>query len=55
MLVLLAFVGGGGGGGGGGRGNLETNARYQPVSLSEFKLRSGSLKRSLNLKDLASQ
>jgi hypothetical protein len=36
-------------------GNLETNARYQPVSLPEFKLRSGSLKKSLNLKALASQ
>jgi hypothetical protein len=33
---------------------LETNARYQWVSLPEFKLRSGSLKWSLNLKDLAS-
>ena len=33
---------------------METNARYQPVSLPEFKLRSGSLKWSLNLKDLAS-
>ena len=37
------------------RGNLETNARYLPVSLPEFKLRSSSLKWSLNLKDLASQ
>jgi hypothetical protein len=36
-------------------GNLETNARYQPVSLPELKLRSGSLKWSLNLKDLAFQ
>ena len=35
-------------------GNLETHARYQPVSLPEFKLRSGSLKWSLNLKPLAS-
>ena len=34
---------------------METNARYQPVSLPEFKLRSGSLKWSLNLKDVASQ
>ena len=34
---------------------METNARYQPVSLPEFKLRSGSLKWSLNLKDLASK
>jgi hypothetical protein len=36
-------------------GILETNARYRPVSLPEFKLRSGSLKWSLNLKVLASQ
>jgi hypothetical protein len=36
-------------------GNLETNDRYQPVSLPEFKLRWGSLKWSLNLKDLTSQ
>ena len=34
--------------------DLETNVRYQPVSLPEFKLRSGSLKWSLNIKDLAS-
>jgi hypothetical protein len=34
--------------------NLETNARYQHVSWPEFKLRSSSLKWSLNLKDLAS-
>jgi hypothetical protein len=39
---------------GGGGGDLETNARYQPVSLPEFKVRSGSLKWSLKLKDLAS-
>jgi hypothetical protein len=31
---------------------LETNARYQPVSLPEFKLRSGSLKWSLNFKKI---
>jgi hypothetical protein len=36
-------------------GNLETNARYQPVSLSEFKLRPSSLKWSLTLKDVDSQ
>ena len=36
-------------------GDLDTNARYQLVSLSEFKVRSGSLKWSQNLKDLASQ
>jgi hypothetical protein len=36
-------------------GNLETNARYWLVSLPEFKCRSGSLKWSPNLKDLASQ
>jgi hypothetical protein len=35
-------------------GNLETNVRYQPVNLPEFKFRSGSLKWSLDLKDLAS-
>jgi len=34
---------------------LETNARYRSVSLPEFKLKSGSLKWSLKLKDLASQ
>jgi len=34
-------------------GNLETKAKYQSVSLPEFKLRSGSLKWSLNLNDLA--
>jgi hypothetical protein len=39
---------------GGGGGNLETHARYRPVSLPEFKLRSGSLKWSLTLQDLAS-
>jgi hypothetical protein len=33
---------------------METNARFQPVSLPEFKFSSGSLKWSLNLKDLAS-
>ena len=33
---------------------METKTRYQPVSLPEFKLKSGSLKWSLNLKDLAS-
>ena len=41
--------------------SLETGARLgfcwgcQPVGLPEFKLRSGSLKWSLNLKDLAFQ
>ena len=35
--------------------NLETNARYRPDSLAEFKLRLGSLKWSLNLKNVASQ
>ena len=30
--------------------SLETGARYQPVSLPEFMLRSGSLKWSQNLK-----
>ena len=34
----------------GGGCNLETNARYWPVSLLEFKLRSGSLRWSLNPK-----
>jgi hypothetical protein len=35
--------------------DLETNVRYQPVNLSEFKLRSGFLQWSLNLKALTSQ
>jgi hypothetical protein len=34
---------------------LETNARYQLSSLPEFKLRSGSIKWGLNLRDLDSQ
>jgi hypothetical protein len=36
-------------------GNLETGARYWPVSQLEFNLRPVSLKRSLNPKDLVSQ
>lgn len=36
-----------------GGSNLETNAKYWPVILPEFKLRSGALKWSLNLKGLA--
>ena len=35
--------------------DLESNAGYGPVRIPEFKLRSGSLKWSLNLKDVASQ
>lgn len=33
---------------------METNARYQPFSLPEFKLKSDPPKGHLNLKDLAS-
>ena len=40
-------------GGGGGR-SLETGARYWPVSLLEFNLRSGSLRWSLNPEGLVS-
>ena len=34
---------------------LETGARYWPVSYLEFNLRSGSLRGTMNPKDLASQ
>lgn len=34
--------------------NMETNVRYQPVGLPEFKHRYGPVNKSLNLKDLIS-